>query len=207
MVVVSAASAPFTTVDRGYYSAFEGTLNQVYRTRGEFEALWQQHGSNDYPPPGLPNVDFSTRMVAVVFMGTQNSGGYDIEITSLDEKEDGGLVVNFMTSSPPPGAMLTMALTQPYHMVSFDYSDKDVTFEGSEAPPPPRPFPTFMLGFKEDADRDGIVAQIDAFPTIRNVKTLGTWGLLVDFDHDNTDEDEARKFLQNLEGIKYVEED
>lgn len=211
MTVISASSVSFQTLARGQYSGVEDALTEVYRTRQDFEALWQQHGSKSSPAPAVPDVDFATQTVAVVFMGARNSGGFDIEVTSVDRKVDGsGLVVNFMTSNPPPDSMVTMAFTQPYHMVRLDSSEEGVvTFEGSVKPLPPPKFPRYIIGVAEGADADELVAAIEAHPTIKNVELQGTrskW-LFVDFDSENTDKDEARNFLEALEGATYVEED
>lgn len=216
MNVSAAASVPFQTVAKGTSSGFEDALTGVYRTAEDFAALWQTHGSNSYPAPDVPVVDFGTKMVAVVFTGTKMSGGYDVEVTSVDsQEEDGGnsrLVVNFATTDPPPGSVNTMALTQPYHMVSLDASGGEVAFEGSvrTLPPPPAPTQfTFMLGFEKGADTDAIIAQIRAHPAMPNSEVKGTSYkyALVHVDSESTDKDEAMKFLQDLEGVKYVEED
>ena len=113
--ITSAMAMPFETISKGHNSAIEEELTEVYRTRHDFERFWNRHGSNSYPPPHAPDVDFDSKMVVAVFVGMKNSGGYDVKITSVDH--DVGtdeLVVNFMTSEPPPGAIVTMALTQPH---------------------------------------------------------------------------------------------
>eukprot|EP00567_Pseudictyota_dubia_P003248 CAMPEP_0197456982 /NCGR_PEP_ID=MMETSP1175-20131217/44847_1 /TAXON_ID=1003142 /ORGANISM="Triceratium dubium, Strain CCMP147" /LENGTH=207 /DNA_ID=CAMNT_0042991225 /DNA_START=41 /DNA_END=664 /DNA_ORIENTATION=- len=201
-------SVPFQTIERGHYSAIEDALAETYRTRRDFEAFWGRHGSNSVPPPDVPDVDFASQMVAVVFMGTQNSGGYSVEITSVDDEGDGKLVVNYMTTVPPPGAMVTMALTQPYHIVRLDASDKNVVFVGSAKPPPPPAFPTFVLTFSEGADKNAIVSQIEAFPAVKNVRMMVNLGIaMVDFDSENISTDEAMKLLEGVVGVKSVEAD
>lgn len=205
------ASLPFQTVEKGQNSAIEDALAKVYRTKQDFEAFWGRHGSNNDPSPDIPDVDFATRMVIAVYWGTQNSGGYSIEITSVDEGEEGGdtIVVNYVKSSPAPGGMVTMALTQPYHVISLDASDKEVVFEGSEKPPdPPSSLQKLMLSFHKGADTDAIVAQIEALPHVTKVNMMSSIKILfVDFDTEKMGKDEAMKLLEDIDGVKYVEED
>lgn len=202
-------SVPFQTIDKGHNSAIEDALTKVYRTRQDFEVFWGRHGSNCCPPPNVPDVDFTTRMVAVVYMGTQNSGGYSVEVTSVDQKEDGDLEVHFMTSVPGPRGFVTCSLTQPYHIISVDATDKNVSFVGSaEVPPPDFPIPRFIVSFVKGAEVDAIVTQIEALPTIKNVNVLGSMRIVfVDFDSKKTNKDEALNFLKDLKGVKYVEEE
>jgi hypothetical protein len=100
----------------------------------DFHVFWARHKQNTWEPPPVPVVDFTSQIIDVVFRGTKSSGGYGVEVTSVDEEEGGGgdLVVNFLTSDPFPGGMTTMALTQPYHIVKIDHlGGGKVTFEGS----------------------------------------------------------------------------
>ena len=47
-------------------------------------------------------------MVAVVYNGTKSTGGYDVEITSVEDDENSNvLVINFMTSEPTSGSINT----------------------------------------------------------------------------------------------------
>lgn len=205
---VSAMSTPFQTIDKGHNSGIKDALTEVYRTRQDFETFWTRHGSTSDPPPNVPDVDFATQMVAVVFRGTLNSGGYGVEITSVDRDEDGDrIVVNFMTSDPPPGSIATMALTQPYHVISLGASDENVVFLGSAKPQPPPRFPTFILSLEKE-NKDAIVAKIEALPSVKNVKALGRLAVAyVDFDSDSISKDEARRLLEAVEGVKRIEED
>jgi hypothetical protein len=209
LIIVLAASvmaASFRTIDKGQNSGFDGTATVVYRTRGDFESFWRRHGSNRIPVPDVPEVDFASEMVVVVFSGTKNTGGYNVEITSVDQREN-EIIVNYVTDSPPPGAITTQALTQPYHMIAIDASDKEVVFEGAAKAARP-PFPKFILTFEEGYDTGAIVEQINTHPAIENVKTLFSGKIaFVDFDPEQVSEDEARAFLRGIAGVKTIEEE
>ena len=145
----AATSMPFETIEKGHSSGIDDALNGVYRTRQEFEAFWTRHRSNTSPSTDAPEVDFTKQMVLAVFWGTQRSGGYALEITSVDPSSEDELVVNFLTQSPDPGDMVTMALTQPHHIISLASSNKNVKFIGS-AKPPSTTVPKMILNVKSD---------------------------------------------------------
>jgi hypothetical protein len=65
-------------------------------------------------------------IVIAVFMGTRMSGGYSVKITGVEQNDK--VTVKVKESSPPPDAMVTMALTSPYHVVVVPKSDKPVEF-------------------------------------------------------------------------------
>ena len=143
-------------------------------------------------------------MVAVVFNGTKSSGGYDVEITSVEDDENSNvLVVNFMTSEPSPGSINTMALTQPYHIISLDVSstNKDVVFMGSE-PNMPEPLPTFIVILKKGIDRVAIRSKIKALPSVQHVTGMkGTSVGTIVFDSNSISKKEARGLLDGIEEI------
>ena len=63
-------------------------------------------------------MDFSREMVVGIFMGQRGTGGYEIEITKV-ERAGSELRVYYRGKSPDPGAMLTQALTEPYHLIKL----------------------------------------------------------------------------------------
>jgi hypothetical protein len=207
---ISAMSVSFQTIDQGSYSAIEDPLTEVYRTEEAFSTFWARHKQNTWEPPPVPVVDFASQIVAAVFRGTKSSGGYGVEVTSVDEEEGGGgdLVVNFLTSDPSPGDMKTMALTQPYHIVKINHSgDGKVTFEGSGRPPPQLPM-KFILTVEKGADKDEVRSKIEAFPAVTNIQDLSSLSIMfVDFDLDKVGVDEARKMLEDVGGVNSVEQD
>jgi hypothetical protein len=208
----SAMSASFQTIDRGDHSAIENPLAEVYRTDVDFASFWARHTRNTWEAPPVPVVDFASQIVAAVFRGTKSSGGYGVEVTSVDEEEGGGgggdLVVNFLTSDPSPGDMTSMALTQPYHIVKIDHSGGgEVTFEGSGRPPPALPM-KFIIAVAKGANKDEVRSKIEAFPAVTNVQDLSSLSIMfVDFDPDKVGVDEARKMLEGVDGVNSVEQD
>jgi len=106
----------YATLQKGTYSGVTERMAVVVTDEQAWQKLWQQHASRAVPAPPAPAVDFSKESVLVVYMGEKNSGGYSIEVTGV-QKENGKLAVSVRQTSPGPGTMTTMALTQPFHMV------------------------------------------------------------------------------------------
>ena len=79
------------------------------------------------PPDKLPAVDFATKMVVGVFLGTKPTAGYGVEIVGV--KTDGdALVVEYTERPPGRGTMAAQILTQPFHMVSVPRHEGTVRF-------------------------------------------------------------------------------
>jgi len=66
-------------------------------------------------------------MVAGVFSGEKSTGGYEVEITRA-ERKDSRLYLYYLEKSPPPDAIVTQVLTQPYHLVKLPRDDARVVF-------------------------------------------------------------------------------
>ena len=74
------------------------------RTSAEWKTLWQGHE----PTEKMPVIDFSTRMVVGVFLGSKPSAGYDVEIVR-------GTVTlrRHVQKQPGRGTMAAQILTEP----------------------------------------------------------------------------------------------
>ena len=107
---------PFQTVFRGQRSAIRDPLQIVVRTQAEWDSLWHRHYSGANNPPPSPRIDFDRDWVVGIFLGTKPTGGYDVTITRA-ERRDSYLYVFYREKSPPPNAMVTQALTQPFDIV------------------------------------------------------------------------------------------
>ena len=74
-----AVELKFATVQRGELSGIEERREVVVRTAAEWSALWKQHSPGQKPPA----IDFTRSMVAGVFLGSRPSGGFAIDVTSV----------------------------------------------------------------------------------------------------------------------------
>ena len=119
----------FSTVELGASSGIREPTRVVVRTSREWLVVWARH----VQPVGAvvpPPVDFSREMVVGVFMGQRATGGYQIEITRVErvDRAETVLRVHYQVREPEPGAVLTQALTQPFHLVRLARDDAFVSF-------------------------------------------------------------------------------
>jgi hypothetical protein len=131
LIAVAAPRIPFVTLADGAYSGIASPTQVVLRNAAEWETFWQQHTGNVTPPPAPPQVDFSRETVIAVVLGTRPTGGYAVRIVAVDPPAAPGeaLVVRVEDSSPPPGTIVTQALTSPFHIVTIPRWDGPVRFE------------------------------------------------------------------------------
>ena len=118
-------SLDFETIEKDFYSGMETSQNVIVSNINDWEDLWNQ--TVTWTPDERPFVNFNESMVIAVFMGEQNSGGFEIEILELKEADDVIEVVSKFTI-PEGGSGVTTALTQPFHMIKINKTDKNIIF-------------------------------------------------------------------------------
>lgn len=114
----------FETITSGSFSDIMEPRQEVYRSESDFEVFWKQHVGGT---GSLPSVDFKETMVLSTFRGDQISGGYTIAVDSITET-DTEIVVKTKISDPEYDDVVTMAITQPFHVVITKASTKPVYF-------------------------------------------------------------------------------
>lgn len=123
LCALSEPGLPLTTVAQGTLSSIDEPLQVVVRTPAEWERLWRRHGSGQ----PVPAVDFGTKMVVGVFLGSRPTAGYKVEIVEILRTAD-GLVVTYAERKPAPDRMVAQIVTAPFHLVSCDRQDGAVKF-------------------------------------------------------------------------------
>jgi len=114
----------FETIDIGYYCAHRERRDYIIQTQQEWDELWQKtYGSSSE----APYINFSSNIVIAVYMGERATGGYRIEITNIGENEE-HIRVYIRETRPSPFDFVTMALTQPYHIVKLNRIPKLIVF-------------------------------------------------------------------------------
>ena len=197
----------FDTLAQGTHSGISDAVEAVITSKEEWSSLWKKHTSKSSPPPELPDMPFDTDMIVYVFSGQQGSGGHSVSIKSIEESS-GSLRVVYETTSPPPGAMCTMALTQPHHIVRLKKCDLPVTFScTAAAPPAPVGWTKFLLTF-DAAQKDSAAEKINSMSEVLDVKSMfGGDILCVQLDTTSMSVEEAQTKLQQIDGVKSVERD
>lgn len=122
--ILQTAPAPMQTIARDMMSGIEEPREAVARSAEDWAALWRQH-AGDQP---APRVDFATRTVIAVFLGTRPSAGYAVEIVGT-RAEGAGLVVEWSERSPERGTVAAQVLTSPAHLVTVPKVTGPIRFE------------------------------------------------------------------------------
>jgi PrcB C-terminal len=116
------------TVQKGNRSAIRAPLQTIIRNQDEWKAFWKRHSSTDADQAPATIVDFDREMVVGIFLGEKSTGGYEVEIVRAEQR-DSALYFYYREESPPPGAMVTQSLTQPFHLVKVaKYQNPQVIF-------------------------------------------------------------------------------
>ncbi|MCO5166182.1 MAG: protease complex subunit PrcB family protein [Planctomycetes bacterium] len=131
----SAQEVPFQTLAHGVMGPFGAPANHVIRSQQQLQAS----GVDRLLPPGT-QIDWSREMVLAALMGTKSSGGYSIELRSVRREQmmtilpvpgpppSFYLEARVEHRGPPPGSMVTMALTAPFHVVKLARTSERVDF-------------------------------------------------------------------------------
>ena len=129
---------PFTRLGKGYsnYYAYEETgarsTPPFFRVVTD-QAGWDAFLARMYPPysslePSLPAPDFGSAVVIAAFQGVKPTGGYSIEVVSIEEKE-GVVDVRLNVVEPRPSDIVTQAFTAPYDIVGVSRAGLGLTGE------------------------------------------------------------------------------
>lgn len=76
----------------------------------------------------VKQVDFRKHRILVLAAGTKRTGGYSVEVTGVENKGD-RLLVRWKLNVPPPGAVVTAALTNPGLAVLITRTPRKVGFD------------------------------------------------------------------------------
>jgi len=118
-----------------YAKAPSGVYRQtlVMRTEGELNRATPVGGKNykitDIVAGMLKvdAIDLKKQMVIVIFAGEKPTGGYSVELKSLEVKEK--LVVHWNLKTPGPDDIVTQAITYPELILLVDRFDGEVVFD------------------------------------------------------------------------------
>ena len=114
----------FETLSIGHYCGHVEKANYVINSLEEWTNLLETSHLNRIK---LPKINFTTNTVIATFMGERKTGGYSVEIKKI--KDSGKeIIVYIKERAPAKGAIKTMLLTQPYHIVKVKKIKKPVVF-------------------------------------------------------------------------------
>lgn len=125
-LLMAQGPAAVPTVAQGPSSGVEEPKQVVVRSPAEWDSLWKSHAG----PQTAPAVDFSTNMVAAVFLGTRPTGGHRVEIVGTRREKD-LLIIEYIERAPGADAIVTQVLTSPFHIVKLPRFNGPIRFRRS----------------------------------------------------------------------------
>lgn len=122
----------FSSIEQGDQSGHmtpqSGEETLTISSEADWITFWNEHGSNRFPAPRRPFVDFNNDMVFIVYMGEQTTGGFSLDILTIDDDDQGNRIVTFRPNLPAPGTPLPSILTNPYHFVRAPKTTRNIIF-------------------------------------------------------------------------------
>ncbi len=113
----------FATLGKGVSSKITSQRIEVIRDFNSYNAFWKAHtGTRELIPQEL-EVDFSTDMVVVAFLGERMKGSGTIAIRSVLET-DTNVIVNITIDVQVEHSIATIHSEQPYHVIKLERSGK-----------------------------------------------------------------------------------
>jgi hypothetical protein len=112
-MTVLAAQMTFTNIAKGDASGQQTSRQVTVRTLAEWQALWKEHA----PAAKIPVVDFTSKMVVGIFLGSKPSAGYEVEIVNVRTQEK-DLIVEYVQKQPGRGTLAAQILTEPFHLIA-----------------------------------------------------------------------------------------
>jgi hypothetical protein len=129
LVALAMQTPAVDTIASDSMSGIDTPRQAVARNDKEWAALWQQHAG---PARPAPKVDFTTRTVVAVFLGSRPSAGYRVEV-SATRRDGKTLIVTWRELPPDRDSLLAQVLTSPAHLVSIPKFDGEIKFERAPA--------------------------------------------------------------------------
>lgn len=116
----------FKTILQTSSSGIRERENVIVTNAQDWESLWNRIYRTSASRPELPSLDFKDKVVIVSSLGEINTGGYGIEIIRAVETDD---AINlWVKTTSPGGGAVTMAFTQPIHVIEMKRVDKKIMF-------------------------------------------------------------------------------
>jgi hypothetical protein len=106
-------------IQQGTYSGKRDAVAQIIDNKKDWEQLWKQHVSVLVPQPPVPDVDFDSNVVAVIFAGEQKTAGYAVVIKDVTA-EVNDVILKYRLTDPQPNSFTLQVITQPFAMVRVE---------------------------------------------------------------------------------------
>lgn len=122
-LAAQAGASTVQTIAKETMSQVDTPKQVVARDATEWAALWRQHSGQQRPV-----IDFKTRTVVAVFLGSRSSAGYAVEI--IGTREDKGTVtVLWQEKRPNRDEVAAQIITSPAVIASIPAFKGEIKFE------------------------------------------------------------------------------
>ncbi len=118
----------FQTHAKGSHSNYDQKTEMIITSTSELEKVFAKINSNRQPEKTVLDIDFSERTVVFITAGQLSTGGFTVEVERIEDTES-ERVIYVGGTSPKPGENVTMALTSPFTMISFEKTELPIRFE------------------------------------------------------------------------------
>ncbi|HET6404119.1 MAG TPA: hypothetical protein VFH78_05690 [Candidatus Thermoplasmatota archaeon] len=133
--IVAQANDSFRTLARGSLTGLEEDDPVVVEEEEAWRAAWERHGSNEFPPPDMPDVDFARERVVFALVGPRPSDCWGVEVVRARTDEAAGVTtLELVIHEPEPGAACAPFETRPYHVVALAKLPTRLAFETRTGP-------------------------------------------------------------------------
>lgn len=109
----------YEILEQGTYSGKKDSVAELITNQKDWEALWKQHVSVLVPQPPVPEIDFETHALAVIFAGEKKSGGYAVVIKDVSVEAD-DVIVKYRLTEPQPNSFNIQVITQPFAVLKIE---------------------------------------------------------------------------------------
>lgn len=120
----AASPSPVQVISREMMSYQEDEKQAVARNAAEFESLWRQHAG----PAAAPKVDFGSRTVVAVFLGSRSSAGFAVEITGI-RLVGNTTIVQWQERKPGRDEVSAQIMTSPAIVATIPKAAGEIRFE------------------------------------------------------------------------------
>lgn len=127
VLTLAMQASPIQTIVTDMMSEVDSPKQAVARTPAEWTALWREHAGEK----AVPQVDFGSRTVVGVFLGTRSSAGYFVEITGT-RPDKGALIVEWRERRPERDQVSAQVITSPAHIATIPKFAGEIRFEKVE---------------------------------------------------------------------------
>tara|TARA_R110000850_G_scaffold268138_1_gene399424 strand:+ start:22748 stop:23173 length:426 start_codon:yes stop_codon:yes gene_type:complete len=123
-------NAEFTVLHKSEYGGKDGKCYDIIKNNNDRTQLLLSLNLDEETAQQLKGVDLNTHTILALHMGQHNTGGYSIDISNVEENGD-TTYVTVEEKGPEPGAMVTMALTNPY-CIALVEKNETIVFKANE---------------------------------------------------------------------------